>query len=178
MAGQTLRPLDMLLYSWDIGHDVYVDLTRSSPLTQMGIVDFVLGHAVIKAAQRKCVKYETKCPDIGCGFLPFSFSSFVELEKDVITLLKRIRKFSITQDIGARADIHIFSRIDFIIARGIWDSVGKEVNIGLGGGLDKPLRPLNMLLYSWDIGHDVCVDLTGSSPLPQTGMVDLCRVMQ
>ncbi|GKB04678.1 hypothetical protein Tco_0832873 [Tanacetum coccineum] len=51
-------------------------------------------------------------------------------------------------------------------------SAGKEVDIGLGGGCDKPLRPANMLLYSLDKGLDVFVDLTGSSPLTQTGMVD------
>ncbi|GJX42389.1 hypothetical protein Tco_0257379 [Tanacetum coccineum] len=111
-----LRPADVALLM-DIGHDVCVDLTWSSPLTQTGMVDFVAGHAVIKDAQRKHVKYETKCADIGYDFLPFSLSSFGKLEKDAITLLKRIRKFSVTQGIGAR--IHIFSRIDFIIARGM-----------------------------------------------------------
>ncbi|GKE12322.1 hypothetical protein Tco_1415873 [Tanacetum coccineum] len=51
-------------------------------------------------------------------------------------------------------------------------SSGKEVDIGLDRGRDKLLRPAYMLLYSWDGGLDVCVDLTGSSPLTQTGMVD------
>ncbi|GKD63926.1 hypothetical protein Tco_1306034, partial [Tanacetum coccineum] len=41
----------------------------------------------------------------------FSFSSLGELDKDAVTLLKRIRKFSTAQDIGARADVHIYSRI-------------------------------------------------------------------
>ncbi|GJY71317.1 hypothetical protein Tco_0475020 [Tanacetum coccineum] len=49
---------------------------------------------------------------------------------------------------------------------------GKEVDIGLGGDGDKALRPADMLLYSWEGGLDVCVDLTGSSPLTQTGMTD------
>ncbi|GJT52464.1 hypothetical protein Tco_0978621 [Tanacetum coccineum] len=31
-------------------------------------------------------------------------------------------------------------------------SAGKEVDIGLDGGRDKPLRPADMLLYSWDGG--------------------------
>nr|GEV70720.1 hypothetical protein [Tanacetum cinerariifolium] len=53
-----------------------------------------------------------------------------------------------------------------------WISAGKEVDIGLGGGPDKPLRPPDMLLYSWDVGLDVCVDLTGSSYLTQTGLND------
>nr|GEU49042.1 ABC transporter A family member 9-like [Tanacetum cinerariifolium] len=48
----------------------------------------------------------------------------------------------------------------------------KEVDIGLGGGRDKPLRPADMLLYSWDRGLDVCVDLICSSPLTQTETVD------
>ena len=114
-----LRPADMLLYSWGGGLDVCVDLTGSSPLTQTGMIDFVPGRAVIDAAQRKRVKYESKCAEIGYGFLPFSFSSFGELEKDAVTLLKRIQKFSMTQDIGARTAVHIFSRISFAIARGV-----------------------------------------------------------
>ncbi|GKE77790.1 hypothetical protein Tco_1543910 [Tanacetum coccineum] len=83
------------------------------------MIDFVSGRAVIDVAQRKRIKYEAKCAEIGYGFLPFSFSSFGELEKDAITLLKRIRKFSVTQDIGARTAVYIFSRISFAIARGV-----------------------------------------------------------
>jgi hypothetical protein len=122
LSGERDKPLrlaDMLLYSWDGGLDVCVDLTGSSPLTQTRMVDFVPGRAVIEAAQRKRVKYEAKCADIGYGFLPFSFSSFGELEKDAVTLLKRIRRFAKTQDIRARAAAHIFSRISFSIAKGV-----------------------------------------------------------
>nr|GEW93843.1 hypothetical protein [Tanacetum cinerariifolium]GEZ53146.1 hypothetical protein [Tanacetum cinerariifolium] len=89
----------------------------SSSLTQTRMVDFVPGCAVVEAAQRKRVKYELRCVDIGYRFLPFSFSSFRELDKDAMTLLKRIRKFSVAQDIRAHAAIHIFSRISFAIAK-------------------------------------------------------------
>nr|GEZ08781.1 serine/threonine-protein kinase TOR [Tanacetum cinerariifolium] len=82
-------------------------------------VDFVPSRVVIDAAHRKRVKYEAKCANIGCGFFPISFSSLGELEKDAVTLLKHILKFSITQDIGARAAIHIFNRISFAIAKGV-----------------------------------------------------------
>ncbi|GJV55757.1 hypothetical protein Tco_1456762 [Tanacetum coccineum] len=304
-----LRPADMLLYSWDEGLDVCADLTGSSHLTQTGMVDFVSGRAMIDAAHCKRVQYEAKCTDIGYGFLPFSFSLLGELEKDATTLLKRIRKFSMTQDIGARAAVHIFNIISFAIAKGLraqitrvwrlemeachltlciwglgvysacdvlnyvflasrlqsvglqtkllrhagiggsgssfedalcvfntnmgtdllsnqsvplfsiskpcstfsrvftWDiyrdhavscagiigikhshnvvrdtlvdicyrsgiSTAKEVDIGSDGGRDKPLRPTNMLIYSWDRGMNVCVDLTWSPPLTQTGMTD------
>ncbi|GJR94840.1 hypothetical protein Tco_0267014 [Tanacetum coccineum] len=77
--------------------DVCVDLTGSSPLMQTGMVDFVSR----------------------CAFSPLSFSSFGELEKDAVTLLKRIRKFSVAQDIRTRAAIHIFSRTSFAITRGV-----------------------------------------------------------
>nr|GEU96882.1 putative reverse transcriptase domain-containing protein [Tanacetum cinerariifolium] len=85
-----LRPTDMLLYSWDEGLDVYVDLTGSSSLRQIGMADFVPGQVVIDAAQ----------------------------QEDAVTLLKRIRKFSMVQDIGACAAVHIFNKIIFAIAKG------------------------------------------------------------
>ncbi|GKC20014.1 hypothetical protein Tco_1022164 [Tanacetum coccineum] len=75
---------DMLLYSWDGGLDVCVDLTSSSPLTQIGMIEFASGRA-----------------------------------KDVVTLLKRIRRFSKTQDIGARVAVYIFNRTGFAIAKGV-----------------------------------------------------------
>nr|GEU43479.1 putative reverse transcriptase domain-containing protein [Tanacetum cinerariifolium] len=112
-----LCPTDMFLYSWDEGLDIYVNMTYSSPLTQIGMINFAPGHAVIEAAQRKCIKYEAKCADIEYGFLPISFFSFGELEKDAVTLLKRIQRFSVTQYIRARTDGHIFNRIEFVIAR-------------------------------------------------------------
>ncbi|GJV94662.1 hypothetical protein Tco_1546239 [Tanacetum coccineum] len=81
------------------------------------MVDFVPGRAATEAAQRKRIKYEAKCADIGYGFLPFSFSSFGELKKDAMTLLKRIRKFFMAQDIGARAAIHILIGLVFLLLK-------------------------------------------------------------
>ncbi|GJS86918.1 hypothetical protein Tco_0769554 [Tanacetum coccineum] len=91
----------------------------SSLLTQRGIVDLLSGHAMIDATHHKRVKYEAKCSSIGYGFLPFSFSSLGELENDADALLKRIRKFSVTQEIGARDAVHIFNRINFAITKGV-----------------------------------------------------------
>nr|GEZ20720.1 reverse transcriptase domain-containing protein [Tanacetum cinerariifolium] len=53
--------------------------------------------------------------------------------------------------------------------------VGKEGDIRLGEGRDKPLRLVDMLLYSWD-RLDVCLDLIGLSPLTQTRMVDFVNL--
>ncbi|GKB68757.1 hypothetical protein Tco_0930169, partial [Tanacetum coccineum] len=83
-----------------------VDLTGSSPLTQIGMVDFIPGSAVIDDAQRKRGKYMDKCAAIGYEFLPFSFSSLGELEANAVALLKRIQKFSMILNIGARAAAH------------------------------------------------------------------------
>ncbi|GJY01415.1 hypothetical protein Tco_0359567 [Tanacetum coccineum] len=170
-----LRPADMLLYSWDGGLDVCVDLTGSSPLTQTGMAYFIPGRVVIDVAQRKRGNYMAKCAAIGYGFLPFSFSSLGELEADAVTLLKRIRKFSMARDIRARAAVHIFNRINFAIAKGVGAQiilVGKEVDIGLDNGCDKPLCPTYMLLYSWHRGIDVCMDMIGSLFMTQTGMAN------
>ncbi|GKF08059.1 hypothetical protein Tco_0042283, partial [Tanacetum coccineum] len=80
-----LRLADMLLYSWEGGLDVCVDLTGSSPLTQTEMDNFVPGCAVIDDAQCKRVKYMPICAAIGYEFLPFSFSFLGELEEDAVT---------------------------------------------------------------------------------------------
>ncbi|GKD02570.1 hypothetical protein Tco_1177544 [Tanacetum coccineum] len=83
------------------------------------MADFVPGRAMIDVAQRKRDTYMAKCAAIGYGFLPFSFSSSGELEADAVTLLKRIRKFFMAQDIRTRVVVHIFNRISIAIAKGI-----------------------------------------------------------
>nr|GEU84388.1 homeodomain-like protein [Tanacetum cinerariifolium] len=50
---------------------------------------------------------------------PCYFTLGIEDLIGVVTLLKRIRKFSMAQDIGARAAVHIFNRISFAIAKGV-----------------------------------------------------------
>ncbi|GJU08284.1 kinase-like domain, phloem protein 2-like protein [Tanacetum coccineum] len=92
---------------FQLGRGVCVDMTGSSPLTLTEMIDFVPRRAVIEVAQRKRIKYEAKCADIGYGSLPFSFSSSGELERDGVTLLKQIRK---TQDIGARTTVLGFEK--------------------------------------------------------------------
>nr|GEX40181.1 hypothetical protein [Tanacetum cinerariifolium] len=72
--------------------DVCVDLTGSSHVTQTGMADFASVRLVIDATQR-------------------------ELENDAVTLLKRIQKFFMTQYIRARAAVHIFNRIGFVVAK-------------------------------------------------------------
>ncbi|GKA11382.1 hypothetical protein Tco_0690815, partial [Tanacetum coccineum] len=86
-----LRPTDMLLYSWDGGLDVCVDLTSSSPLTQTRMINFSPGQAVIEAAQRKRV------------------SDFTKVDPKILRDSRH----------RARAAVHIFNRIGFAIDRGV-----------------------------------------------------------
>nr|GEV93593.1 ABC transporter A family member 9-like [Tanacetum cinerariifolium] len=145
------------------------------------MVDFVPGRAVIDATQCKRDKYMYKCAAIGYGFLPFSFSSLGELEADApCSTCSKVFAGDIYVDhavscagiigIKHRHNVVGDTLVDICYRSGI--SGGKEFNIGLDEGRDKPLRPTDMLLYSWDGGLDVCVDLTGSSPLTQTWMAD------
>ncbi|GJW94304.1 hypothetical protein Tco_0173976 [Tanacetum coccineum] len=83
------------------------------------MADFVPSRTVIDVAQRKRGKYMDKCAAIGYELIPFSFSSLGKLEVDAVSLLKWIRKFSMTHDIRARVAVHIFNRINFIIAEGV-----------------------------------------------------------
>ncbi|GKF20263.1 hypothetical protein Tco_0068901, partial [Tanacetum coccineum] len=55
------------------------------------------------------------------GLSPLTQTGMIDFaqRRDTVTLLKRIRRFFVTQDIGARAAVHTFNRIDFVIARGV-----------------------------------------------------------
>ncbi|GJV46937.1 hypothetical protein Tco_1437149 [Tanacetum coccineum] len=118
-GGVTNHYVQQICYFTRGMEDLCVDLTGSSPLSQTEMTDFVPGCAVIDAAHRKHGKYMDKCAAIGYGFLPFYFSSLGEIEADAVSLLKRIQKFSMTQDIGARAVVYIFNTICFSIAKGV-----------------------------------------------------------
>ncbi|GKB86300.1 hypothetical protein Tco_0958572, partial [Tanacetum coccineum] len=174
---KALRPADILLYSWDGGLDVCVDLTGSSPLTQTRMADFVPGRAVTGATQCKRVKYEAKCADIGYGFLPFSFSSFRELEKDAMTLLKRIQKFSMAQDIGARAAVHIFNRISFSIAKGVGAQIVSRLPSNLLCRFNSALWWLDMVVVRFHcpfVGLSGCHDGSGKG-LTKTSLITHLR---
>ncbi|GJR92184.1 hypothetical protein Tco_0264358 [Tanacetum coccineum] len=93
----------MLLYSWDGGLDVCVDLTGSSPLTQTGMVDFVPGRAVIDAAQRKRGKYMANVASMDMVLSPFP-SRLGELEAAPVTLLKRSETSMAASDAAMYSD--------------------------------------------------------------------------
>ncbi|GJU95123.1 hypothetical protein Tco_1319879 [Tanacetum coccineum] len=118
--------------------------------------------------------------------LPFAFEGLASgpaFEDDLcdfnvkikIDLLSNPSEIAAPELMKKLADIfHVRAQLALGTLRGIFMNImlchvlisaGKEVDIGLSDGHDKPLRLADILLYSWDGGLDVCVDLTGSSPL-------------
>ncbi|GJV34985.1 hypothetical protein Tco_1407462 [Tanacetum coccineum] len=92
--------------------DIRLGGGRDKPLrpTDM-MVDFVSGRAVIDVAQHKRIKYEAKCADIRYGFLPFSFSSFGKLDKDAVTLPKRILHTLLFNEVSESASDAVVVRL-------------------------------------------------------------------
>nr|GEY02970.1 hypothetical protein [Tanacetum cinerariifolium] len=182
-----LRLTDILLYPWDGGLDVCVDLTGCSSLTQIGMVDFVLG-----------------------------FSNFLSLPWGIRGEHGRLAEADpdVLHDSGhwARAVTHIFNGISFAIAKGSLSElqctsdgpmgrpavdcssvvgvkfrhnlvrdilidmcskfgimVRKEAPIGFFLKDEKDLRPADLLLFNWLQGKDLCLDVTGISPFAGMG---------
>ncbi|XP_026397562.1 uncharacterized protein LOC113292985 isoform X2 [Papaver somniferum] len=53
----SLRPADILVYNWEDGKDVCMDVTGVSPFTSARTPNFTLGHAISAAITRKRDKY-------------------------------------------------------------------------------------------------------------------------
>ncbi|GJX87103.1 hypothetical protein Tco_0339117 [Tanacetum coccineum] len=120
----------MLSEGWDHGKDACLDVTGINPFAGMGATSWAPGVALHNAVEKKKRKYASICEENGYKFIPFAFFTFGEfntealdtlsqLEKDAVILLKHIRKFSLAQDIRARAAVYIFNRISFAIAKGV-----------------------------------------------------------
>nr|GEV95786.1 hypothetical protein [Tanacetum cinerariifolium] len=75
---------------------------------------------------------------------------------------RRVMELSASKTVGAEEGVRLLEGVVLSLRRRIGQLAGKEVDIGLDGGRDKPLRPADMLLYSCD----------GGLPLTQTEMVD------
>ncbi|GKA58426.1 hypothetical protein Tco_0757614, partial [Tanacetum coccineum] len=117
----------------------------SLPLMQIGMADFVPGRAVIDATQRKG-KHGIRLFIVSkpCSACSRVFNGDI-YEDHAVSCAGIV-------GIKHRHNVERDSLVDICYCSEI--SAGKEVDIGLDEGLD------------------VCVDLTGSSPLTQTGMAD------
>ncbi|KAL5730364.1 hypothetical protein ACHQM5_003194 [Ranunculus cassubicifolius] len=117
--GKGLRPADLLLYSWDQGKDVCLDVTGVSPFAGGGVNSYVPGKALDNATKLKKRKYEDKCFKHGYRFATFAFTIFGEFGEDALDILKRIVQFAQGHSLSAKAANHIFHRVSFSIMKGV-----------------------------------------------------------
>jgi hypothetical protein len=73
---------DVLVYGLVDGKHARVDLAGVSPLMGLGVGDFTVGRAALKAASSKIVKHETTCSNNQHVFILFSFDTFGFLTPD------------------------------------------------------------------------------------------------
>ncbi|KAK2441803.1 hypothetical protein QL285_013051 [Trifolium repens] len=88
----TLRQADVMVYGWVGGKHACVDLTGVSPLVGLGVGDFIVGRAALKAASSKMAKHEKECTDNQHIFIPSAFDTFGFLALEAVNLLKRVQK--------------------------------------------------------------------------------------
>ncbi|MCI18301.1 auxilin-like protein, partial [Trifolium medium] len=62
-ARSTLRPADVLIIGWVGGKHACIDLIEVSSLVGLGVGDFTVGRATLKAASSKIAKHEKACSD-------------------------------------------------------------------------------------------------------------------
>ncbi len=96
--------MDLRLHGWEDGHDLYVDVVGSSPLTVADLQHFV------PARQQPPV-----------AFLAFAFETFGGLHADALALLKRLLGL-LNQTVIAQEDVEgyfVLRRISFILAAAV-----------------------------------------------------------
>nr|GEV59276.1 hypothetical protein [Tanacetum cinerariifolium] len=122
-----LRPTDMLLYSWDKGLDTkllqHVGIVASGSTFEEALcmfnnamwIDFLSNPSEMALCQSQREDHTSDWLRV----VPIFGLGQTMNEADAVTLLKHIQKFSMAQDIGERAAIHIFNMISFAIAKGV-----------------------------------------------------------
>jgi hypothetical protein len=111
----TLRPADVLVYGWVGGKHACVDLTGVSPLVGLGVGDFTVGRAALKAASSKMTKHEKACSDNQHVFIPFAFDTFGFLAPEAVNLLKKIQKVMHSNVVSHKSMNVVFQRLGFAI---------------------------------------------------------------
>ncbi|KAJ0815419.1 hypothetical protein HanPSC8_Chr17g0797291 [Helianthus annuus] len=115
----TLRPTDILVFGWEGGKHVCVDLTGVSPLVGLKDKGFVVGQVVLKAEASKVAKHEKACLENQHVFVPFAFDTFGGLAPDAVRLLNRVQKVVNNNSSSLKVSNFVFSRIGFSIQKGV-----------------------------------------------------------
>ena len=115
----TLRPADILVFGWEGGKHVCVDLTGVSPLVGLRDHGFVAGHAITKAEAGKVAKHEKACLENQHVFVPFAFDTFGALGPDAVRFLKRVQQIVSSNSTHVKGRNFVFSRVGFAIQKGV-----------------------------------------------------------
>lgn len=104
-GGDALRPADILIYNWDMGRNVCLDVTGISHFTGGGVNTFLPGQVVCNAVSRKRNKYLDKCTTHGYGFGTITFTMLRELGDETLNFLKRIGDYVQYGDVECWLDV-------------------------------------------------------------------------
>jgi len=115
----TLRHTHVMVYRWVGRKHACVDLTGVSPLVELGVRPFTVGHAALKAASSKVAKHEKACFDNQYAFIPFAFDTFGFLTPEVVDLLHRVQKAMHNNVMSPRSMNVVFTSIGFAIQKGL-----------------------------------------------------------
>ncbi|XP_026428642.1 uncharacterized protein LOC113324540 [Papaver somniferum] len=115
--GTSLRPADILVYNWDNGRDVCLDVTIISPFA--GSRTLELGQALKDAVIRKNTKYLEKCASQGYGFEASAFTTLGELGVETINFIERLRNYMSRYDANVRIGDFLFHRLSVVVQKGV-----------------------------------------------------------
>jgi len=115
----TLRPTGVMVYGWEGGKHVCVDLTGVSPLVGLGVGPFTVGQEALKAASSKAAKHEKACSNNQHAFIRFAFDTFGFLAPQVVDLLHRVQKVMHSNVMSPRSMNVVFTMIGFAIQKGL-----------------------------------------------------------
>jgi SpoU rRNA methylase family enzyme len=108
--------MNKYMHGWIGGkHVYYVDFIGISSLMGLGVKDFTVGRAALKAASSKIAKHEKTCYDNQHVFILFVFDTFDFLALEVVDLLKRVQRVMCSNIVSHRSINVIFRRIGFTI---------------------------------------------------------------
>jgi hypothetical protein len=140
VEGAEGRRADLVIYDWEGGKDLHIDVVGSSPLSMSSREAFVPGKAMQKGVARKLVSYREilRAQPAGVEFLPFSFETMGGLHADALLLLGRLQgvvNLAVVRDeVGEWSSV--VRRMSFIIAK----AVARQLSTRLVGWGDAPLR--------------------------------------
>ncbi|MCI02441.1 auxilin-like protein, partial [Trifolium medium] len=115
----TLRPADVLVYSWVGGKHACVDLTGVSSLVGLATGDFTVGQTTLKAASSKVVKHGGACADNEHVFIHFAFDIFDFLAPEAMNILKKVQKVMHINMVSPRSQDVVFNMIGLVIQKEI-----------------------------------------------------------